>query len=254
VALIVSPGQMALDFVVGFDAIHDNVPHLPHGQVAGYDTGTSGIQWTAEDWATHPGAVHIDQDASAKDPESDILDVETGAATSADCAGWCKAAVDSYAAAKRPGQRHPAVYCSASNVTAVVNALIAGGVTTGVGLWVANWNLTEPESVAAVLAGSGPFPIIGVQYTDAPVFYDIDIFDGPWLSAVSGKPAPPPVAHGPYRHVTVLHQTIAELAAGRHESVASLITNSAANYTAKDILELADAKLPSGVPFYTINP
>ena len=253
-ALITAPGEMAVDFVVGFDAIHDNVPHLPKGQVAGYDTGSPDIRWAAEDWARHPGAVHIDQDATATDPESDILDVESGAATPADCPRWCKAAVDAYVAAKRPGQRRPAVYCSANNVSTVVNALIAGGVTSGVGLWVANWNLTQAQSVAAVLAASGPFPIDAIQFTDAPGFYDIDVFDGPWLRTVSGKPAPPPKPAGPFRHVTILHETLGELAAKRHESVAALIANSAANYTAKDIKELAGAKLPSGVPFYTINP
>lgn len=189
--------------VVGFDATHENVSKLPRRcQAAGYTTGSASIKWTDADWGKFPGAVRIDQDG-ATDPSADVLDVESGAAAPAQCPGWAKKAAADYASAKRLGQRSPAIYTSASNVTPVVNALIAGGVRSGVGLWVANWNLTEAQAIADVQAASGPFPIIGIQYASGQ-FFDSDIFDHAWLTTVSGGFAANPVSnlHVTYRGYT----------------------------------------------------
>jgi hypothetical protein len=185
-----------VSIVFACDVTAANYGRQPAGlQLAGYSTGGSGIAWTAAMWAAHPGAVRIDQDPAATVVTADVLDVENGAVPvgSPRVATWAQDAMISYAEAKRPGQRQPAVYCSASNVTANVNALIAGGVRSGVGLWVANWNLTSAQSVAEVLAASGPFPVIGVQYTDEGDL-DLDVFSAVWLDTVSGKPAPQPPA------------------------------------------------------------
>ena len=173
-----------------YDAIRVNAASLPPGHAAGYATGTGIVPWGAAEWAAHPGAVRIDQDAAASDHTADVLDVESGAATIADCAPWAKAALASYRAGTRPGQRSPAVYMSESAVTPVVNALIAGGVT-GVGLWVANWNLDQAGAESAVTAGRGPFPVIGVQFRDAGS-YDVSVFSTAWLDAISGKPGTVP--------------------------------------------------------------
>lgn len=181
---------MTFGIVVAYDVTGRFYSRVPAGQRCGYDTGSGGIAWTADMWAANPGAVHIDQSpaVTALNETSDVLDYERGAATLADIAPWAKAAQASFARNTRPGQRHPAVYMSASAVTDVVNALIAGGISSGVSLWVANWNLTEAESVAAVLAGSGPFPVIGIQFTDTGGggTYDLDFFSVTWLSAQSG--------------------------------------------------------------------
>jgi hypothetical protein len=180
------------------DATHDNIGHLPHGLAAGYTTGSGGVPWTAADWHAHPGAVRICQDPSASDTTADILDVEAGAATAGVAARWAEAAAAHVAAATRPGQRHPAVYMSLSSVTSVVNALVAGGISEGVSLWVANWNLTEAEATALVAHAGGPWPIVGVQYRNAGA-YDVSVFSKPWLSAVSGDPVKPPAGfHGEY--------------------------------------------------------
>lgn len=186
---------------VAYDVTHDNLPSAPKGaQLAGYLTGSGGIAWTPDDWAAHPGAVRIDQDASATQPTADVLDVEAGAvpAGSPRVADWARLALADYASAAHPGQRRPAIYCSASNVTANANALEAGGVKSGIGLWVANWNLTDPQAVSEVNAASGPYPIIGIQYkNDGP--FDIDVFSTAWLAEVSKKAAsqPSPVAPVP---------------------------------------------------------
>lgn len=185
-----------VSLVLAHDAIHANVPHLPAGQVCGYVTGTPDIVWTAADWAAHPGAVRIDQDPAASDPTADVLDVERGAATPADCAAWARRAVADFAAATRPGQRWPAIYTSASNVTPVVNALVAGGVAN-INLWVANWNFTASDADAAVLAASGPFPIVGVQFSSGD-FFDTNVFSAAWLNRRSAKAAPLPQPGGPW--------------------------------------------------------
>jgi hypothetical protein len=173
---------------------------LPAGALlAGYDTGSSGIAWTKAQYAAHPGTVRIDQDAAASDFTADILDVERGAATPAECARWYHRTLISYDSAARPGQRHPGIYVSASSVTTVVNALIAGGVTSGPGLWVANWNLSDPQAIAEVAAAAGPFPVIGVQWRDAGLF-DVSVFSTAWLAVVSGTVAAPPPVVPPVAH------------------------------------------------------
>lgn len=183
-------------FTIGYDCTHANLASVPKGaQLAGYATGIgSGIPWTAADWAAHPGAIRIAQAAALPADEAvhaDVLDVEAGAATISECAPWARDAMAAFAAGKRPGQRRPAIYFSASNVHAVVNALIAGGVTSGVGLWIANWNLTQAQSVADVLSAAGPFPVVGVQFRNAGP-YDCDIWSSSWLADVSKAATPPP--------------------------------------------------------------
>ena len=129
---------MAITTVLCYDATSTSYSHLPGGQHAGYTTGSGGIAWTAAQSAASPGAVRIDQDYQAVDHTADVLDVENGAATPADCPIWVKACLANYHSGARPGQRSPAIYVNGSNISAVVNSLIAdGGVTSGVGIWLA---------------------------------------------------------------------------------------------------------------------
>jgi hypothetical protein len=177
---------MATATVLGYDATTYNESRLPKGQAAGYDTG-SGIAWTGAQWAAHPGALHIDQEPYGTDATADYFDVENGAGRISDVASWAEKALAAFRAGKRPGQRSPAVYCSASNVTPVANALVAGRVKSGVGLVVANWNLSQAQAQAEVAAGSGPYPVVGVQFHDAGL-YDINVFSVNWLNTVSEGP------------------------------------------------------------------
>jgi hypothetical protein len=194
-----------MSFTFAFDAIAADYGYLPAGyQVAGYDTGGPGYAWTQAMWAAHPGAVHVDQatdtvvlEAIAADEfmfsvaghvTSDVLDVESGAVAvgSPLIPVWVRAAQASWNAASRPGQRTPALYCSADNVTANVNALIAGGVTGGVGLWIASWGIGTAAAVAELLASAGPFPVIGIQFSGGADI-DSDVFSADWLANVSGQ-------------------------------------------------------------------
>jgi peptidoglycan hydrolase-like protein with peptidoglycan-binding domain len=79
---------------------------------------------------------------------------------------------------------------SQSVVTAVVNALVAGGISAGVGLWVADFNLTQAQATQMVLSASGPFPVIGVQFHDAGTF-DVSVFSSDWLATGGGQPSVP---------------------------------------------------------------
>src|SRR5690242_2475474 len=121
---------MTIQTVLGYDATHANIGHLPKGQAAGYITGSAGIQWTDADWAAHPGAVRIDQSPviTAGDVRCDMVDLEAGAVTLAELAAVVRDAQQAYKAGLRPGQRWPGVYCNRSTVTPAVNALAAGGV------------------------------------------------------------------------------------------------------------------------------
>jgi hypothetical protein len=221
---------MTIATVTVFDAIHANAPRLPKGLAAGYTTGSGSVPWSAADWKAHPGAVRICQDPGATDTTADILDVESGAATVGRCAPWAEAAAANFAAGKRPGQRHPAIYMSLSVVTPVVNALIAGGIHEGPGLWIANWNFSAAEAAALIHASGGPFPVIGVQHRNAGA-YDVSEFSKPWLDAVSGDPAVRPAGftgHGEY--VTAGQFSLAQLAAKLGVPPAALLRMTAVHY------------------------
>jgi hypothetical protein len=239
-------------FILAQDATHENIAHLPAGhQAAGYTTGTPPIQWTAADWEAHPGAVRIDQSPvlTAIDETSDVLDVENGAATPAECATWYKAALANFEKTARAGQRRPALYVNQSNVTPVANALIAGGVPSGPKLWIANWNDTTAEAIAAIAAASGPFPVIGIQYASGQ-FTDFDVFSETWLNDVSRVPTP---TVGPYLHHLGLLQTFGSAALARNTTIQELLELSVAHYTSDDHKRLHGTHAP-GFPYYTVNP
>jgi hypothetical protein len=194
-----------MSILIAYDCTRANIGRAPAGLLAGYTTGSSDIRWTAADWAAHPGAVRIDQDPAASDGTADVLDVEQYAATLADVPGWSKQALASYRSGKRPGQRSPVIYCSQASVTPVANVLTGAGLADGsVGLFIANWNLSQVQAVAQVLAAGGPFPVHGLQFRNAGSF-DVDVFSFEWLNARSGapQPAPAPAAFGPPRNLAV---------------------------------------------------
>jgi hypothetical protein len=228
--------------VVGHDAIHANVSRLPPGQTAGYTTGSADIRWTAADWAAHPKGVRICQD-SGSDHTADVLDVERGAASNADACRWYPAARAAYKAAARPGQRRPAIYTSASNVTPLVNALIAAGITRGPGLWVADWDLGNAQAVADVENAAGPYPIVGVQY-DNGLFYDTNVFSATWLGDVS--------VAGPHKHATAAGDTVASLAAARSMKPESWLALQAR--LGADVHALSSGPLKAGITWLSVNP
>lgn len=183
-----------MGIVPGIDVTSQFLSQVPAGiQKALYVTGSPSIVATAAELAANPNAVLIVQSpvASPWDKTGDVLDYESGAVLLSELATFVREMQTSFNAGTRPGQREPCIYCSQSNVTAVVNALIAGGVKSGVNLWLADWNLSEMQAAADVVAASGPFPIVAVQYQSAGID-DLDVFDSGWLGKRSVKPGNPP--------------------------------------------------------------
>lgn len=184
-----------MTIILARDVTHSNLPSLGgwKGQVALYDTGSGGIAASAADYAAHPGAIHIDQDANAGDATADILDVETGAATPAEVPGWLDRARAAFRAGRRPGQRWPGVYVNGSNLTTVANAVMAAGVGVPVPIWLAEWNGNESADAAQIANTSGNFPLIGIQFMNNGT-YDSDIFSSAWLNNQSGGPVATPTS------------------------------------------------------------
>lgn len=180
-------------FVFAVDVTAANYSTRPVGsKLCLYSTGSPDIVATAAMRTANPDAVIIDQTpvSGVWDATADVDDYETGAVSLTELAPRAKLRMASFKAGTRPGQREPAVYASQSNITTVVNALISGGVTSGVGLWVADWSWTEQQAITDVLSASGPFPIVGVQYTNAGTF-DRNVFSSSWWSNRSGQPVTP---------------------------------------------------------------
>ena len=207
--MLAATGPASGAVTLGADVISENlhlVPYRAFPVIALYVTQAGGgsgyIAATQAQLAEYPDCVTIAQMPAGDPYWADALDVEAGAATPAEIPVWAKGALASYENGSRPGQRMPAVYCSASNVHVVADALVNGGVTSGVGLWLANWNLTEPQAAAEVIARSGPFPVIGVQFAD-PGAFDLDAWSTAWLNARSG--APQPAGYGPPRNLRVVN-------------------------------------------------
>ena len=201
-----------MTLVWGWDAIHANLSGVPAGQGAGYTTGTRDIKWTAADFAAHPGAVRICQDAAASDATADVLDVEQYAATPELVPGWFARAIAARQAGQRADQRAPAVYCSLSVVPAVAAALGASGELGKPDLWVADWSWTMDEAAARIGTVIDGLVVVGVQFANRGQF-DSDVFSSAWLaSVVTGPAPPPPPSGGPTTEELV--STLPELAAG----------------------------------------
>jgi hypothetical protein len=180
-----------VDLITVYDCMGSNLGHFPVPltvKMAGYRTGQGGVPWTPAQFAAHPDAIQIDQspEDTVADELADILDVENQAATMADTPSWVRAAQASYRAAARPGQRLPAVYCNGSTITAVANTLVAAGLGSGVPIWLAA--PMDPAAAARIVtSGSGPFPVIGVQFAFLND-HDVSVFNKEWFDNVSGKP------------------------------------------------------------------
>jgi hypothetical protein len=112
--------------------------------VAGYGDGYAEPAWTNGGWARFPNAHKLVIVVHAGD-QGDVLDVERGDASPADCPGWC----DRFS---RPGRRAPTLYCNRSSWPAV-RAAVAG---RRVDYWISTLDGTTdvPGAVAVQYAGS----------------------------------------------------------------------------------------------------
>jgi hypothetical protein len=154
------------DTVLMIDATHGSVSHIPERthKVGGYTTGSSGVEWTAADWAQFPDAGHnrIDQSDGGVDPlGSDTLDIENGAATPDQFVGWLKTRMEHNIEGSTCYGGHDAL-------AAVQAALEAGG-SNGwyyghVTCWLADWNLDQAEATALIGTEISGMTCVAVQW------------------------------------------------------------------------------------------
>lgn len=180
------------DLITVFDCMGSNLGKftIPAGvKMALYVTGLGDVPATDAQLAAHPDALHIDQSPvnTPADETADIYDLEDRAGTLESLPAWVHAAWDSYTNGRRPGQRKPTVYCSRSNVTPVVNQLLANGITHGVNLFIAA-EANATDAAAEVSNASGPFPVVGRQYLFLPD-HDVSVVSGQWWRDIA-HPAP----------------------------------------------------------------
>jgi hypothetical protein len=153
-----------------YDAIHQNVAHLPNNGslIAGYVTGTPDIRWTPDDWAKFPSGLEITIDqGSTGSPvySADVVDVEPGAWEAEQLPGRMAAAT----------VKRPTVYCDLSSLPDVL------------AVWHGDLWLAVPSDGAPSLASIGPLlpdigssAIIGVQWNQGATFDTSIIYDPYW--------------------------------------------------------------------------
>jgi hypothetical protein len=173
---------LSIELVDMIDATAANARHIPltTAKVAGYVTGSGGVPWDASLWSLfpHAGLVRIEQDPPAAYPlHSDVLDVESGAATPDHLPGW----VDHRLSA---GIKWSTVYGSADHLDACYAALVKQGFSHYIGhvdAWVANWNLNRDEAAALVGKMAHGFTVRAVQWA-SPTYNPMTVVPGSNLS------------------------------------------------------------------------
>lgn len=238
--------------------------------VALYATGSDGIQATAAQIARFARVgvpvVLIDQTPQLEVFEAGlaaIADIEAFAGTPAD------AAESTYGRQLRG--LHSTLYCSQSSLGPVGDALRAHGKINLSLVWfgVANYNDSLASAQAALKANptwayvqygdnitNANTLVPGTSVTCGQAQCDIDVANFWWfqLFVPHPPPPPPPPPKGPFRHLTTEGQTLAELAASRRIGTRTLIQHAVDAYTVKDLAALESAKLPAGIPWYTLLP
>lgn len=132
--------------------------------VAGYVDGL--YAWTPEDWSRFPTARRVAISVDGDPTRGDVLDVETGAASPAQCRVWIEQ--------RPPGLVVPTIYCSLSAVPAVQAS--CAGLTYD--LWTA-----DPTGVAHITPGAA-----ATQYAWGRAgTYDTSLCQPYWPRAGSGR-------------------------------------------------------------------
>jgi len=151
--------------VTMIDTIGGSARNIPDGtaRVAGYVTGSGDVPWSQADWSRFPAAarVRIAQQPGTDPITADVLDVETGAATPADSAGWILSRIVA-------GYTWSAVYGTASTLKAVRSALIAFAPAPWwyghVYCWLAEWSLSEEQAVRVLGTEVAGMTCVAVQW------------------------------------------------------------------------------------------
>jgi len=115
-----------------YDCIPSDIPHIPDSPeaVGGYVNGL--FAWSTADWDRFPHAHHLTISVNAQ-TRARCLDVETGDATPQQAPAWLLSHAD-----RSSGL--PVIYCDASTLTAVLDAMNAARISrTSYLLWSAHY-------------------------------------------------------------------------------------------------------------------
>ena len=150
--------------------------------VAGYLNGA--YAWSQEDWGLFPHATHVEITVSNRNM-GDVLDVEQGDATPAECEGWI-------AMRKAAGYYRPTIYTSLVNVPAVRQGTGRYVLGTDYDLWVADYDGST----------SLPYKLAVAKQYRSTAQYDVSVvYDDRWPYrtpiVVPWSPPPSPAATWP---------------------------------------------------------
>lgn len=145
-----------------YDSVNPELIPLDAQMVAGYVTGE--FAWPKNVWGrwTRQREVHIDVDGTYPE-DSDVLDIERGAAGPNQARAWV---------IERVKHGRAALYFSRSNMAAVAEAVKG---LPSVDVWVADWT-NEPHTVT-VPAG---LHLVAVQYKNTPGYDLSAVYDANW--------------------------------------------------------------------------
>jgi hypothetical protein len=177
---------------------------IPAGapMIAGYEHGWPGWLNPYTDTVTlrpaqAPRILWVDN-TGATPLTSDILDVESGAATPAAAAAWLRA--------RRARDWWSALYVSRAGAAALVDAAGDPAAMQYV-LWVADWSLDQDQAGQLTGQRIAGAEIVAVQYaspsSNGLPGYDLSVVSDSWFPADASAPAPPQVT---LRAVTVTLQ------------------------------------------------
>lgn len=174
-----------------FDSVTAADIPVTAAMVAGYANGR--YEWSPEDWARFPNAVHvrIATRANIVGPDVDVLDVEPGDAIPGQAPGWIRIQHDF-------GYHRPTIYCPASMRQQVVAACdqIGPHLVAGVhyDLWIARYRAS-----AAIPPHNEP-GAAATQYANAATsggHYDLSLVaDDAWPHRTAPTPTPGDNMHG----------------------------------------------------------
>lgn len=148
-------------YVIQADTIHADVDKIPGNYIAvmGYDTGSAGIDWTADDWGRFPMASHVSVDQSSGLAQfaagrADVGDVERGAAT-----------IDEFitaAHARKARGDFSTLYTSYANLPGYYHSVEVAGLGGGwVNYFVADYSMSLLTAISYLDSNAGA---VGVQF------------------------------------------------------------------------------------------
>jgi hypothetical protein len=151
---------------VAFDAIHENVQHIPLDAfaVGGYVNGANkSYIWTASDWAMFPNSFHIYINVTGDPTHGNCLDIETGDATIADIVPWMNS--------RGPALVGPMLlYCNRDNLSAALNERSKSPYATKTYMWESTLDGTIENNRAMTQAFQAE--VNGVAVTDVSLILD----------------------------------------------------------------------------------